>query len=104
VLDREPVELAALLGDRDGVGPELEPARPVGGGGLQHAVARFGRPARLGDDHGEGRGQWEVAQHPVDPVRVGVVEKMRLQGVVRPAQRFGHELGSQGRPADAHHQ
>ena len=102
----DPVQLAAGLGDGDGVGPEVEAVGPVAGGRLQHPVAGLGGPARLGDDDRQ-RAVEAVAdavQHAGDAVGVGVVEEVRAQPFAGPAQRLGDELRPQRRAADADQQ
>ncbi len=43
----------------------------------------------------------DLVQHPVHAVGVGIVEEVDVHGVVRTGQGRSHELGPQGRTADA---
>ena len=79
----ELVELAARAGDADRVLPERETDPLVGGLGLEHAVARLLGAARLRDHDGERfvEAGADLIEHPIDAVRVGVVEEERLHPI-----------------------
>ena len=85
---------------------EIQPGALVSGFGFQHAVAGFGGAAALGDHQGQGLVQaaFQRVQDAEHAVGVGVVEEIGGQDVALGAEGFGHELGAQGRAADADQQ
>jgi hypothetical protein len=94
---RASVEGAAVAGDGDGVGGELEALVAVGGGDLEHGVAGLDGAAGLADDEHEGaRERGDPAEGVVDADGVGVVE-----GEQPGAEGVGEQLRAEGGPADA---
>jgi len=97
------VQLAVNAGYGNGMAAKIKVVALIGGPGFQHAVAGLLGGAALGDDDGQGSGQVaaQFVQDPVKAVRIGVVQKVRFQGVAGAGEGIGHELGTQGRTADA---
>lgn len=102
LLDSQTVQFALFPGYGNSVPRELEPGPFIGKSRLQHSVTGLLRPPALGNHQSQGLSQAvaDFRQNPIHSVRIGVVEKKRLHGVIDSTERIGNELGPKGRPSD----
>jgi hypothetical protein len=92
------VELRAFAGDGHGVTGEVQGLFLERVAGFEHAVARLGRSAGLGDHQHEGalEAVFQPGEEALNAVGIGVVHEVEAQPIALGAKGLGDQLGAEG--------